>query len=296
MIVKEDTRLVELADEANDEHSRVVGAIDDAIYHMRQAGDALIEARGELIRLAGPAVRREPQVQTVSKLIGWRAWLRDNFSASRTTAERYMLVAEHYDELVAERARLAADGKKFNYIRTIDTIVHPEADPDEPEVEPEPVAELPAEEEDGDDEEEEQESGEVDEGETDPDEDDEDTEADVADDNTEPAHLVPFTVSGNASGESETLEDVVTEVGYEGIEDLPSPYPTHEEEAYKAIGPLAKWIHADPQAVAMTCAQEDLEAKAYSVRLIQRWVTEVADALESRIQKPLTMVYGGVDD
>jgi hypothetical protein len=288
MIVKEDTRLVELADEANDEHSRVVGAIDDAIYHMRQAGDALIEAKTELVHRV--------QVRGGST---WAAWLRGNFSASRPTAERYMLVAKHYDELVAERARLAADGKKFNYIRTLDTIVHPEADPDEPdelEVEPEPVGELPAEEEDGDDEEEEQESGEVDEGETDPDEDDEDTEADVADDNTEPAHLVPFTVSGNASGESETLEDVVAGVGYEGIEDLPSPYPTHEEEAYKAIGPLAKWIHADPQAVAMTCAQEDLEAKAYSVRLIQRWVTEVADALESRIQKPLTMVYGGVDD
>lgn len=81
--------LESLADEANDEHRKAIGAMRQALDHARASGEALIEAKGQL------------------EHGDWTPWLEENFEASARTARIYMRIARNWPELAAKRQRSA---------------------------------------------------------------------------------------------------------------------------------------------------------------------------------------------
>lgn len=129
-LAKED-RLIDLAANANDEHFRVLGSMDDALYHANQAGKALHEAR-QLI-LNG---------QRKSKGGAWTKWLEKNFRGASSTAYQYMGVTDHYDELIAKRESFRAAEESWNYRRALREIADP--NPSRPDDEADPFLDDPA--------------------------------------------------------------------------------------------------------------------------------------------------------
>jgi len=75
---------------------------------------------------------------------------------------------------------------------------------------------------------------------------------------------------------------------------IPKSYkPTPAEDAYTALGPMFKWVDIDPQEVAATCAQEDLQNKVVIVGRLAEWIVAVHRAMEVRQHTPFTVVEGG---
>jgi hypothetical protein len=81
--------LTNIARDIAREHALAQEAAASALEHARACGELLIEAKG--IVAHG----------------GWGAWLGEHFPASARTAQRYMTIAERWEELAAKTTRVA---------------------------------------------------------------------------------------------------------------------------------------------------------------------------------------------
>jgi hypothetical protein len=81
--------LASLAAQINQEHELAAAAWRDALTHARNAGAALIEAKAQL---------QHGQ---------WGAWLAEHFRGSERSAQVYMKVARHWNEIEAKTAESA---------------------------------------------------------------------------------------------------------------------------------------------------------------------------------------------
>jgi Protein of unknown function (DUF3102) len=95
MVCREDglaelERLDGLAKRINEEHRRCEGAVDAALEHAMNAGDLLIEAKGNAPHGT------------------WQGWLADHFDGSETTAQAYMRVASRRSEVEAAKTQSSA--------------------------------------------------------------------------------------------------------------------------------------------------------------------------------------------
>lgn len=84
-----DHDLARLAERANEAHSKVAGAIQQAVLHALEAGQALLEAKRLCLRGA------------------WTAWLKANFRASARTAQGYMRLVAHWHQVGGDPQRAA---------------------------------------------------------------------------------------------------------------------------------------------------------------------------------------------
>lgn len=80
--MKSETKLNNLAARANEAHSIVLSHLYKAVFHAKDAGDALRAAK--------------PQVGHGN----WLKWLKANFDASAETARVYMRVSEYWDTTI----------------------------------------------------------------------------------------------------------------------------------------------------------------------------------------------------
>lgn len=81
--------LAEWAGLANQEHELVVGAARQAVAHALQAGQALLEAKRICLKGA------------------WTVWLAGNFHGSPRTAQGYMRLATHWNQVGGDPQRVA---------------------------------------------------------------------------------------------------------------------------------------------------------------------------------------------
>ena len=84
-----DNDLARLAQCANEAHNKVAGAVQQAVLHALEAGQALLEAK----RLCGKGA--------------WTAWLKAHFRASARTARGYMRLVVCWDQVGGDRQRAA---------------------------------------------------------------------------------------------------------------------------------------------------------------------------------------------
>lgn len=81
--------LSKLADEANKEHAEVVKSGLSMLQHARACGNYLLQAKHAI----GHG--------------GWLSWVRDNFRATPRTAQRYMRIAERWEDLRLNATRVS---------------------------------------------------------------------------------------------------------------------------------------------------------------------------------------------
>jgi hypothetical protein len=84
-----DNDLARLAACANEAHHKVAGAIQQAVLHALQAGQALLEAK------------------RLCKKGTWTGWLKANFRASARTAQGYMRLAVHWTQVGGDPQSIA---------------------------------------------------------------------------------------------------------------------------------------------------------------------------------------------
>lgn len=84
-----DNDLARLAACANEAHDKVAGAIQQAVLHALEAGQALLAAK----RLCPKGA--------------WTAWLKDHFRASVRTAQGYMRLAVHWNQVGGDPQSIA---------------------------------------------------------------------------------------------------------------------------------------------------------------------------------------------
>jgi hypothetical protein len=84
-----DRDLARLAECANQAHEKVEGAVQQAVVHALEAGQALLAAKAICLKGA------------------WTAWLKANFCASARTARGYMRLVVHWNHVGGDRQRAA---------------------------------------------------------------------------------------------------------------------------------------------------------------------------------------------
>lgn len=85
-----DHDLARLAECANEAHSKVAGAIQQAVLHALEAGQALLEAKRLCLKGA------------------WTAWLKANFRGSARTAQGYVRLVVHWNQVGGDPQRAAS--------------------------------------------------------------------------------------------------------------------------------------------------------------------------------------------
>jgi hypothetical protein len=100
--------LAELAVEINAEHGQVETALRDGVAHAKRAGVLLLEAKA-----------RVPHGN-------WLSWLEQNCKTTSRTAQRYMQLADRWDEIVSK------GGDTFGLHRALRLVSAPDNDPDVP--------------------------------------------------------------------------------------------------------------------------------------------------------------------
>jgi hypothetical protein len=93
--------LAELAGQINSEHGHVVDAVRDGLEHARKAGVLLLQAKS-----------RVPQGN-------WLAWVRANCTATPRSVQRYIRLAERWDEIVAR------GGERFGIAGALKLLTRP---------------------------------------------------------------------------------------------------------------------------------------------------------------------------
>jgi hypothetical protein len=96
--VAQTDRLAQLADAVRQHHSRVIGCAHQTFEHARHAGVALNEAKDQMPHGA------------------WKIWVRENCDVSVRTAQKYMQIANNWNELQTKAPSTA--------LLTIDTAVN----------------------------------------------------------------------------------------------------------------------------------------------------------------------------
>jgi hypothetical protein len=79
-------RLEKLANDINYEHDQVTQAVRESLEHARKAGALLAQAREQIVHSGQP----------------WLAWLKDHCQFAQTTANNYLRVFRHWDDLPTE--------------------------------------------------------------------------------------------------------------------------------------------------------------------------------------------------
>jgi hypothetical protein len=89
LATQRERELAEWAGLANQEHDLVVGAARQSVAHALQAGQALLEAKRICLKGA------------------WTVWLAGNFNGSLRTAQGYMRLATHWNQVGGDPQRVA---------------------------------------------------------------------------------------------------------------------------------------------------------------------------------------------
>jgi len=260
---KED-RLIGLKMTANDEHLRVLGSMDDALYHANQAGKALAEARAMFLN-----------GNRKSEGGAWSKWLKANFHGHFATAYQYMQVAEHYDTLKAMRDSSSAT-KNFNTRRALREIANPATPEDE--VEPDPFK---------DDEANQAQTVEETPSETEPEQEDAAEEEDPQAAEYEPEQSEPE----QQEAEPEQEED-------DEQADLPDPNLTRAEDEFYNMGKWASFILSGAVTAADFAAAAFVEPglankKIGDVRQIALFMAEALSIMEQNLNAPLKVIKRG---
>ena len=110
--------LADYAEVINDEHQLAYGRAEEAMDHVRKAGEVLIKAKAAM------------------KHGEWLPWLESNVDASVRTVQSYMRVAQHWSELSA----LPADTAALTIQGALETLAKPRITKPKPSSRPEPDA------------------------------------------------------------------------------------------------------------------------------------------------------------
>ena len=110
--------LADYAAVINDEHQLAYGCAEEAMDHVRKAGEVLIKAKAAM------------------KHGEWLPWLESNVGASVRTVQSYMRVAQHWSELSA----LPADTAALTIQGALETLAKPRITKPKPSSRPEPDA------------------------------------------------------------------------------------------------------------------------------------------------------------
>lgn len=110
--------LADYAAVINDEHQLAYGCAEEAMDHVRKAGEVLIKAKAAM------------------KHGEWLPWLESNVDASVRTVQSYMRVAQHWSELSA----LPADTAALTIQGALETLAKPRITKPKPSSRPEPDA------------------------------------------------------------------------------------------------------------------------------------------------------------